>query len=329
MSYPRNAASPERIAIGAVILIADGTVQTSGVAVTVRGQGGAEAGSGGTIAYGATGIVYYTPTQAETDYTSFTLIASKASCIPISCTIVTSERQTGDSYARLGAPAGASIAADLDAVKSDTAAILLDTGTDGVLVAPVHRAANYNGVAQSGTVSQITLAAGASAIDSIYVGQKISIYDGTGSGQTRGISSYNGTTKVCAVARNWTVAPDNTSLYRIEYDFGPRVNNALDVYVADNGLDLTAIPNLDVAVSTRPTAIENADALLNRDMSVGTDDGSPSVRTVRQALRFLRNKWSISGTTLTVTKEDDSTASWTATVSTDASALPVTGNDPA
>jgi len=37
--------------------------------------------------------------------------------------------QTGDSFARLGAPAGASHAADVAAVKVDTAAILVDTGT--------------------------------------------------------------------------------------------------------------------------------------------------------------------------------------------------------
>ena len=37
--------------------------------------------------------------------------------------------QTGDSYARLGAPAGASVSADVAAVKVDTAAILVDTGT--------------------------------------------------------------------------------------------------------------------------------------------------------------------------------------------------------
>ena len=37
--------------------------------------------------------------------------------------------QTGDSFARLGAPAGASVSADVAAVKSDSAAILVDTGT--------------------------------------------------------------------------------------------------------------------------------------------------------------------------------------------------------
>lgn len=43
--------------------------------------------------------------------------------------------QTGDSYARLGAPAGASISADVAAVKGETASILADTGTDGVVLA--------------------------------------------------------------------------------------------------------------------------------------------------------------------------------------------------
>lgn len=74
---------------------------------------------------------------------------------------------------------------------------------------------------------------------------------------------------------------------------------------------------------------EIADAVLNRDMSTGTDSGSTTVRTPRQALRFLRNKWSISGTTLTVTKEDDSTASWSSEVTTSGSADPIVANDPA
>jgi hypothetical protein len=41
---------------------------------------------------------------------------------------------TGDAFGRLGAPAGASVSADVAAVKSDTAAILVDTGTDGVVI---------------------------------------------------------------------------------------------------------------------------------------------------------------------------------------------------
>ncbi len=69
-----------------------------------------------------------------------------------------------------------------------------------------------------------------------------------------------------------------------------------------------------------------ADAILKRDWTAVTGEAA---RSVLNALRFLRNKWSVSGSTLTVTKENDSTAAWTATVTTDAAADPVTGSDPA
>ena len=90
--YPRNAASPERIAIGPVVLIADGTVQTSGVTVRIIPFGGSEADGAGTTAYSTDGVVVYTPTQGETNYTSFVLIAKKSACIPASVTVVTSAR---------------------------------------------------------------------------------------------------------------------------------------------------------------------------------------------------------------------------------------------
>jgi hypothetical protein len=92
--YPRNAASPEPIAIGPVVLIADGTVQTSGCTVRIKPIGVAEGDGAGTTAYSTDGIVLYTPTQAETNYTSFVLIAKKASCIPANITIVTTESAT-------------------------------------------------------------------------------------------------------------------------------------------------------------------------------------------------------------------------------------------
>lgn len=77
-----------------------------------------------------------------------------------------------------------------------------------------------------------------------------------------------------------------------------------------------------------PTATENADALLARDIGSGSGAGSTNERTVRSALRFLRNLWTISGGTLTVKKEDDSTTAWTGSVST-ASSDAVSGIDPA
>lgn len=195
--YPRNAASPERIAIGAVVQISDGAVQTSGVSIAVIPQGGASGAGGGTTAYD-NGVVLYTPTQAETNYSSFIVTAYKTGCIPVSQTIVTSKSdtagyagvdwgqvlnktttnaftgttiaatqkvdvdtiktqtvtcaagvtvlasvgtaatstaQTGDAFARLGAPAGASVSADVAALKVVADAILDDTGTTGVEIA--------------------------------------------------------------------------------------------------------------------------------------------------------------------------------------------------
>ena len=83
---------------------------------------------------------------------------------------------------------------------------------------------------------------------------------------------------------------------------------------------------LDAAIAALPTATENADALLNRDMSAVSDT---TARSPLNALRFLRNKWSIAGTTLTVTKENDTTSAWTGTVTAAPGADPISGNDPA
>lgn len=92
--YPRNAASPEPIAIGQVVQISDGAIQTSGVTVRIKPVGVAEANGAGTTAYSTDGVVLYTPTQAETNYTSFVLIASKAGCFAASQTVITSASNT-------------------------------------------------------------------------------------------------------------------------------------------------------------------------------------------------------------------------------------------
>ena len=63
-------------------------------------------------------------------------------------------------------------------------------------------------------------------------------------------------------------------------------------------------------------------------MATGTDSGTNTIRTVRQALRVLRNRVSTTGGVLTVYKEDDTTASWTAATTTDAAADPVTQVNP-
>lgn len=93
LSYPKNAATPPRIAVGAVVQISDGAVQTSGVSIRLVPQGGSAAAGLGTTSY-EDGIVLYAPTQAETNYDAFCVIAYKTGCIPAATTIVTSDTAT-------------------------------------------------------------------------------------------------------------------------------------------------------------------------------------------------------------------------------------------
>lgn len=103
------------------------------------------------------------------------------------------------------------------------------------------------------------------------------------------------------------------------------VDDFLDTEIAAIKAKTDNLPAAPAAVGDIPTANENADALLGRNLAGGSSTG----RTVTQALCFLRNKWTVAAGTLTVYATDDTTTSWSATVSTDAAALPVTGNDPA
>ncbi len=138
------------------------------------------------------------------------------------------------------------------------------------------------------------------------------------------------------------------------------VNAEVDTALADVGVTTTVTGRIDAAVTTRasqtsaddlpttaelatalgtaddatlaaiaalaiPTATQNADALLKRDMSAVTGEAD---RSPLNALRFLRNKWSIAGSTLTITKEDDTAEAWTAEV-TQTAGDPVSAIDPA
>jgi hypothetical protein len=110
--YPKNAASPERIAVGAIYQISDGAIQTAGASVRVMPQGGAAGAGGGTLACDSTsGIWHYTPTQAETNYTSFMVLVYKASCTSASITVVTTATAVAGTV-DVGAISGSTTAAD-------------------------------------------------------------------------------------------------------------------------------------------------------------------------------------------------------------------------
>ncbi len=74
--------------------------------------------------------------------------------------------------------------------------------------------------------------------------------------------------------------------------------------------------------------ISVADAVLTRDFGSVSPQPALNERNALQALRFLRNAWSVAVATLTVFAEDDTTAAWTSNLTLNSGANPITGSDP-
>lgn len=193
--YPRNAATPPRIGIGPVVQISDGVVQTSGVSVAVRPEGGAEAAGAGAVSYGGTtNSVFYAPTQAETNYTAFVVTAYKAGCIPVSVTVVTSASATAGRVVPETAPPTA--AAIADAVWDEPGADHVTPNTFGAW------AQLNNATITTATASTVTLPSpwntGTAVGRSIYA-----------NGQFRWLESHAGS-GVYNLNANWTAPADNS-----------------------------------------------------------------------------------------------------------------------
>lgn len=111
----------------------DGSAVTSGTTtIYVTGDGGTQAAGSvgsGACTHEGNGYWTYAPAQAETNYDQIGFTFVNTSACNVTVQVYPSFPQTGDSFARLGAPAGASVSADVAAMKVDTAAILVDTGT--------------------------------------------------------------------------------------------------------------------------------------------------------------------------------------------------------
>ena len=141
---------------------------------------------------------------------------------------------------------------------------------------------------------------------------------------------------VVVAVRHCATLADDTN----EYDFLP-YSDAATVYGGINTVagTITTLDTLDTAQDVEhdatQLAIANtlttsdltdiADAILTRDWTAVTGEAE---RSALNALRFLRNKWTVSGGTLSVKKEDDSTEAWNAVVSVNSTGVPIDGIDP-
>lgn len=212
------------------------------------------------------------------------------------------------------------------------------------------------GAMQSNTVTAAALAT--DAVTEIQSG--LSTLDAAGVRTAIGLASANLDTQLDALPTAAEIADavwdEDATTHQTQGTFGQaigdpgstavsiwsRINTNLDVAIStrlasssytaplDAAGTRTAIglasANLDTQLDALPTALENADALLKRDMSAVTGEAA---RSPLNALRALRNKVSVAAGVATVTKEDDVTSAWTAAVTTTAGADPITVLDPA
>ena len=150
----------------------------------------------------------------------------------------------------------------------------------------------------------------------------------TGSGLTSLATPTNITAGTITTATNLTNAPtagDFTATMKTSIGTAVAASAVASVTgsvgsVAAGGITASSVATgaVDADALASDAVNEIADAVLDRNMATGTDSGSPTVRTVRQALRASRNRVAIAAGTATVYREDDTTASWTAAVTTTA-----------
>lgn len=279
--------------------ISDGAVQGSGVTITVRGQAGAEGAGGGTTAYGASGIVYYTPLQAETDFTSFVVIASKTGCIPVAQTIVTSASAT---------PGYAGV--DWGFVANKTTTNALTATTIAVTQKVDVETIKTNPVANGGTVTFPTNATLASTTNitagTITAVGTLTTYTGN-TPQTGDAFARLGAPAGASVSAD--VAAVKVDTAAILVDTGTTLDGKIDSILADTGTDgvvVAAASKTGYALSATGSA-----ALTEGYAALGAAATLPQLL---YEVRALLAEKSISTTTLTTKKLDGTTTAATYTL---------------
>lgn len=310
----------------------DGTAFTGAASVSVTIDNGVQgAGAGTAPAHEGNGYHSYTPTQAETNGNHIAFTFTGTGAVPrtvqaytisydphdvgdLGLTALTGHvPQTGDAFVRLGA-AGAGLTA-----LGDTRVANLDATVSG-------RMATYT---QPTGFLAATFPASVASPTNITAGTITTVTNLTNAPTSGDLTATMKTSVTTAATAATPIAASVTGAVGSVTGAVGSVTGAVGS-VGAGGITAAshAAGAFDAASLATDAANEIADALLDRNMATGADSGSPTVRTVRQALRMLRNKASISAGTLTVTAEDDTTASWTAAVTT-AAGDPITAVDPA
>lgn len=181
----------------------------------------------------------------------------------------------------------------------------------------------------SGGIVTFGTGAGQLHVSSGSVGLKQQTHSGaTLGGLTSGVTLYANTHSgatiqgLTRIDSSVTIANATYSAVTVRID--PQTYSGLTVGV--NNIAAGGYSGVTVEVNNMDATTRSAiaDSFLARSIAKNADGG----RTVQDALRALRNRSLLAGSTLTVYTEDDVTSAWTASVATTSSSNQITGIDP-
>lgn len=144
-----------------------------------------------------------------------------------------------------------------------------DATTGFQLLASYHIEHISHGKAQAAGSGYITLEAGESSTTDIYKNALLHLITNTGAGQCRLITGYNGITKVATVTPDWTVTPDNTTIYHIDLQ---TVSNVALIEGADATAQINAECDTALSDYDAPTKGELDTAQAAIQASVGSSE---------------------------------------------------------
>jgi len=200
---------------------------------------------------------------------------------------------------------GAEMTGKIITVQTKTTSVGAKTTVNNLY--PIRLPVLQSGTAQAGAAGTITLAAGASAVDSFYNGTLILITNNSPAGaqyQLRRILSYVGSTRVATVDSNWGTNPSSASTY--------------DILIPE-GFNTTAIAGVKMTdpanVGYIPTDIS---VLTFAEIGQGAPAATASIASmIRYLYKAWRNKITQTSSQYALLADDGTTIDQKATVSDD------------
>ncbi len=119
------------------------------------------------------------------------------------------------------------------------------------------------GTAQTAATNTLTLESGSLTTDDVYNGMVVTIDSNTGSGQSRLITDFVGSSLVATVSKAWNTTPDVTSTYSINKEFY-KFRESTD---ADVGRNILVSDKAKILTVTRLKDVDDGRELVYREKS--------------------------------------------------------------